>query len=241
MNYALAVFAIGFIILAHELGHLIAAKLAGIPVRVFSVGFGPKLFAMKRGGTEYRLSLVPLGGYVMPDIEDEESFFRFSISRRIALTAGGPAASLLVPFFCFALSDVLRSGPTLASFLIEPLSQTITVFMKTASIIPLLFSHHGELSGIAGIVSQGGRFIGTDGHNLLHFTALMSINLAVLNLLPIPVLDGGKILLYAMEKINRRFTRLHLPLAVAGWAFMLAVMVYATILDVGRLAGGKFL
>lgn len=241
MNYALAVFAIGFIILAHELGHLIAAKLFRIPIRVFSIGFGPKLFAIKKGSTEYRISLVPLGGYVMPDIDDEKEFFNFSIYRRIAMTIGGPAASVVLPFFCFALSDVLRSGPTLANFLIEPFSQTSAVFMKTASVIPLLFSHHGELSGIAGIVSQGGRFIGTDGYNLLHFTAIMSINLAVLNLLPMPVLDGGKILLYAMEKINRRFARLHFPLAVAGWVFMLAVMIYATILDMGRLAGGKLL
>jgi len=241
MSYVLALFAVGFIILAHEFGHFIAAKAVGIPVRTFSIGFGPKLFAIRKGGTEYRLSLVPLGGYVMPDIEDEIAFFQIPVSRRIALAAGGPAASLVLPFFCFALSDALRLGPGLASLLLEPLSQTAAVFLKTASVIPLLFTHHGELSGIAGIVSQGGRFIGTNGHNLLPFTALMSINLAVLNLLPIPVLDGGKILMYAMEKISRRFSRLHYPLAVAGWAFMLAVMIYATILDVGRLTGGKLL
>ncbi|HBL23969.1 MAG TPA: membrane-associated Zn-dependent protease, partial [Deltaproteobacteria bacterium] len=111
MNYVLAVFAIGFIVLAHELGHLIAAKMAGIPIRTFSVGFGPRIFSVRRGGTEYRLSLVPLGGYVMPDIEDENAFFDFSISRRIILSAGGPAASLVLPVFCFALSDMLRLGP----------------------------------------------------------------------------------------------------------------------------------
>lgn len=241
MNYVLAVCSIGFIILAHELGHFIAARIAGIPIRTFSVGFGPKLFGVKRSGTEYRLSLVPLGGYVMPDIDDEKEFLNFPVSKRIILTAGGPAASLLLPFFCFALSDVLRFGPTLTNFLFTPLSQTTAVFMKTAAVIPMLFTHHGELSGIAGIVSQGGRFIGMNGFNLLHFTALMSINLAVLNLLPIPVLDGGKIVMYAMEKISRRLSKLHYPLAIAGWVFMLAVMIYATILDVGRLTGGKLL
>jgi len=241
MNYVLAICSIGFIILAHELGHFIAARIAGIPIRTFSIGFGPKLFSFKKGGTEYRLSLVPLGGYVMPDIDDEKEFFNFSVSKRIVLATGGPVASLLLPFFCFVLSDVLRLGPTLTNFLLEPLSQTATVFMKTASIIPMLLSHHGELTGIAGIVSQGGRFIGMSGFNLLHFTALMSINLAVLNLLPIPVLDGGKIVMYAMEKISGRFVKLHYPLAIAGWVFMLAVMIYATILDVGKLTGGKLL
>lgn len=235
MNYALAVFAIGFIVLAHEAGHLIAAKMAGIPIRTFSVGFGPKLCAVTMGGTEYRLSLIPLGGYVMPDIEDERVFFEFSPLRRIILSAGGPAASLILPLFCFALSDTLRFGPGLESLIVQPLAQTVTAFTKIVSVIPLLFSHHGQLSGVAGIVSQGGRFIGTNIHNLLSFTALMSINLAVLNLLPIPVLDGGKVIMYAMERLSRKVVKLHYPLTVAGWAFMLAVMVYATVLDVGRM------
>jgi len=53
--------------------------------------------------------------------------------------------------------------------------------------------------------------------------------------------DGGKIVMYAMEKISGRFVKLHYPLAIAGWVFMLAVMIYATILDVGKLTGGKLL
>jgi len=235
MNYILAVFAIGFIVLAHEAGHLAAAKIAGVPIRTFSVGFGPRLFGVTMGGTEYRLSLVPLGGYVMPDTEDEKAFFQLAPLRRIILAAGGPAASLALPVLCFALSDALHSGPGLDTLFLQPLAQTGGAFMNIVSVIPLLFSHHGELSGIAGIVSQGGRFIAADGHRLLSFTALMSINLAVLNLLPIPVLDGGKMVMYAMEKLSRKTVRLHYPLTIAGWAFMLAVMIYATVLDVGRM------
>jgi regulator of sigma E protease len=235
MNYMLAVLAVGFIILIHETGHFIAAKLAGIPIRTFSIGFGPRLYALKKGGTEYRLSLIPLGGYVMPDIDDERAFFDLPVFRRVILAAGGPAASMALPFFCLALTDALRLGPGFNSLLLQPLEQTATAFMKIASVIPLLFTHHGELSGIAGIVSQGGRFIGTDGHNLLSFTALMSINLAVLNLLPVPVLDGGKIVMYAMEQLSRKVVRLHYPLVVAGWALMIALMIYATVLDVGRM------
>lgn len=235
MGYVYAVFAVGFVILAHEFGHLLAAKAAGIPIKVFSVGFGPRLFGITRGGTEYRLSLVPLGGYVMPDIEDENAFFDLPVSRRVLLTAGGPAASLVLPLLCFAVAGVLRSGIGIDTILIKPFTQTAAIFWKTASIIPLLFSHHGELSGIAGIVSQGGRYIGSNIVNLLSFAGLMSINLAVLNLLPIPVLDGGKILLYSLETFSRKFVKLHYPLAIAGWVLMLALMVYATVLDVGRL------
>ncbi len=235
MGYVYAVFAVGFVILAHEFGHLVAAKLTGISVRVFSVGFGPRLFGMTRGGTEYRFSLVPLGGYVMPDIEDENAFFDLPILSRVMLAAGGPAASLVLPLFCFAFAGVLRSGFGIDTVVINPFARTAEIFWRTASIMPLLFSHHGELSGIAGVVSQGGRYIGSSIENLLSFAGFVSINLAVLNLLPIPVLDGGKIVLYSLEKLNRKFVKLHYPLAVAGWVFMAAVMIYATILDVGRI------
>ncbi|MCZ6451908.1 MAG: site-2 protease family protein, partial [Deltaproteobacteria bacterium] len=51
-------------IFIHELGHHIAAKLLGIRVDVFSLGFGRRLFGFKRGDTDYRVSLLPLGGYV---------------------------------------------------------------------------------------------------------------------------------------------------------------------------------
>src|SRR5262247_4808912 len=51
-------------IVIHEFGHFIVAKLLGIAVETFSVGFGPKLFGFKIGETDYRLSAIPLGGYV---------------------------------------------------------------------------------------------------------------------------------------------------------------------------------
>src|ERR1041385_5357885 len=51
-------------IVVHEFGHFIVAKLFGIRVDVFSVGFGKRLFGVKKGDTDYRLSLIPLGGYV---------------------------------------------------------------------------------------------------------------------------------------------------------------------------------
>ena len=55
---------LGILIFVHELGHFLAAKRYGIGVPVFSLGFGPRLFGFKRGGTDYRVALIPLGGYV---------------------------------------------------------------------------------------------------------------------------------------------------------------------------------
>src|SRR5437763_14106218 len=55
---------LGILILVHEWGHFIAARLFGVRVDVFSIGFGPRLFGWKRGATDYRVSALPLGGYV---------------------------------------------------------------------------------------------------------------------------------------------------------------------------------
>src|SRR5256884_8297125 len=58
------VLVLGIMILVHELGHFAVARLFGVRVDVFSIGFGPRLFGWKRGATDYRISAFPLGGYV---------------------------------------------------------------------------------------------------------------------------------------------------------------------------------
>jgi len=63
-NIAVALLVLGVIIVIHELGHFLVAKLFKIKVETFSVGFGPRLFGFRRGETDYRISALPLGGYV---------------------------------------------------------------------------------------------------------------------------------------------------------------------------------
>jgi len=68
---AIALFALGFSIFIHELGHFIAAKKRGLVADRFSIGFGPRLFGWRRNGTDFRISLLPLGGYVsLPQLAD---------------------------------------------------------------------------------------------------------------------------------------------------------------------------
>ncbi len=90
---------LGVLIFIHELGHFVVAKMAGVGVETFSLGFGPKLLSIKRGETEYRIALLPLGGYVkmmgespdeeVPDEFRDKSFTHKPIGSRIAIVCAG--------------------------------------------------------------------------------------------------------------------------------------------------------
>src|ERR1700678_835593 len=100
---------LGIMIFVHEWGHFMAAKLAGVRVDVFSFGFGPRLFGVKRGDTDYRLSALPFGGYVRmagdnPIEERTGADYEF-LSKprwvRVLIACAGPAMNLLLAFVIF--------------------------------------------------------------------------------------------------------------------------------------------
>jgi regulator of sigma E protease len=98
------------VVVVHEAGHFVVGKLAGIRVDEFSVGFGPKLFARKRGDTTYALRLIPAGGFVRmagmlglqgePDA-GERNFYRASIPKRLATIAAGIVFNFIFAGLCF--------------------------------------------------------------------------------------------------------------------------------------------
>jgi regulator of sigma E protease len=105
-----AVLVLGVMILVHEFGHFAAAKLLGVRVEVFSIGFGKRLFGFRRGDTDYRISALPLGGYVkmtgVNAIEMEEErpagagardageFLHHPRWQRLIIAVAGPAANV---------------------------------------------------------------------------------------------------------------------------------------------------
>lgn len=235
MNYLAVLFILGMLILFHELGHFLAAKAAGIPVERFSIGFGPALLKKRVGMTEYRLSLFPLGGYILPAVRDQNEYFLIRIRKRMIFSLGGPAANLVVVLLLYALLNIIQSGFTAYSVLIEPFRQTAELMQKIILALSNLFTTQDSIMGIAGIMHQGGRYIGGNGTNAIKLALVLSANLAVINMLPLPAFDGGKIAFCFIEKISIRLRAAYLPITVIGWLLIIGLMVYATVLDVGRM------
>src|SRR5919198_3962592 len=111
------IFILGAAVILHEFGHFLVAKLFKIRVETFSVGFGPRLFGKKWGHTDYRVSAIPLGGYVKlggdesnapiegqgaPDIPAQERFDLRPRWQRISVAVAGPIMNILtalaIPF-----------------------------------------------------------------------------------------------------------------------------------------------
>ncbi len=97
MPYVAVTFVVGLLIAIHELGHLLVAKLCKIPIAEFSIGFGPKLVGRRYGDTTYWLSAIPLGGYVLPGV-DEEEFRAYPAVHRVLFALGGPVANVAAAF-----------------------------------------------------------------------------------------------------------------------------------------------
>jgi regulator of sigma E protease len=97
---------LGIMVLVHEFGHFAVAKLCGVHVETFSIGFGPRLFGWRRGDTDYRLSLLPLGGYVKMSGDvpgetptgDPGEFNGHPRWQRVLIALAGPAANFLLSF-----------------------------------------------------------------------------------------------------------------------------------------------
>jgi regulator of sigma E protease len=110
--------------------------------------------------------------------------------------------------------------------------------LQIGTAIPLLFSQPEHLSGIVGIVAAGGAHVGLSVVKLLQFSVLLNVNLAVFNLLPILPLDGGKIMMGLLRRIYQPLRRLEVPLTVGGWVLLAGLTLYATALDLARVAHG---
>lgn len=121
---------LAILIVFHEFGHYLVARLLGVRVLVFSLGFGPKLFSIKKGHTEYCLSLIPLGGYVrmfgesdQEELLDEEkgySFWYQPVWKKSLIAVAGPVFNFILPvviFFGLAVGNEQVYAPVIGTLL----------------------------------------------------------------------------------------------------------------------------
>ena len=110
------IFLLGFLILIHELGHFIVAKLCKVKVNEFAIGFGPLIWKKQGKETKYAIRLLPLGGFVSMEGEEERSedarsFSKASIPRRIAICAAGATVNIIFGLMVYFILIVSTVGP----------------------------------------------------------------------------------------------------------------------------------
>jgi regulator of sigma E protease len=357
-------FVLTIVVFFHELGHFLMARLCGIKVLVFSIGFGPEIAGFNdRYGTRWKISAVPLGGYVkffgddnaasvpdqaaaasMSNADRKDSFMFQPVRSRAAVVAAGPIANFVLAIAIFAaifmtvgkqttsarvdtvqpasaaeaagfkpgdlvtaingekidsFSDMQRivsisAGETLS---IDVDRGGAPVTLKATPQLKELKDNFGNVHrlGVLGISRSmspgdiktekagplravvmgaqetwfvvdrtlayiGGVFVGREAADqlggpiriaqvsgqvatagftaLIHLTAVLSVSIGLLNLFPIPLLDGGHLLFYAIETIRGR------PLSERaqevgfriGLAVVVMLMIFATFNDILRLA-----
>jgi len=349
VNIIYGIIALSLLILVHELGHFIVARLANVKVLAFSLGFGKKLLTFRKGETEYALSLVPLGGYVKllgESLEDEiaeEDIPRSYVHKppwiKMLIAFTGPLFNIVFALVLFYLvfvsgysvlstkvgevdkglpaysagitaGDIIESvggkpvrefddlldvmakapsgpltfaikrgeqtlnltitpkemeaknlfGETItrkiigvrpSSELIKKKEGVIGAFSKAAyqtwylskvTVLGLAKLIQGSISpkNIGGpilILQAAGKQAKEGTTNLIYFVGLISINLGVVNLLPIPILDGGHIMFHLVEIITRRrlSTRAMDIAQKIGLAIIIVIMVFAFYNDLDRI------
>ena len=149
-----AVFALGLMVTIHELGHFIAARFFGVRVDVFSFGMGPRIVGFKRGVTDYRISILPIGGYVRMAGENpgdertgaDDEFMSKPRWQRAVIALAGPIMNL---GFAVIITAALLMGPT----------QEPAYFEKPVDVV---YVHPGSPADKAGIQS-GDRIVNING------------------------------------------------------------------------------
>src|SRR5436305_10023493 len=98
---------LGVLVVVHEMGHFVSARLLGIKVEEFGIGFPPRIFAVRRNGIDYSLNWLPIGGFVKilgenGDSDDPASFGRAPAWKRIIVLAAGSFMNVLLAFIIFS-------------------------------------------------------------------------------------------------------------------------------------------
>lgn len=161
---------LGLLVFVHELGHFWAAKRSGVPVHEFAFGFRPKLFSWKRGETTYAINLLPFGGYVRLEGEDEDSgkkgsFVKQPIRVRAFVLVAGVAMNFLLAWVLLTGAYALGSFPLTNTFAEHP-GLNVDREVAIAHVISGSPAEKGGLQEGDTIVSVNGELV-TGGRSLI--------------------------------------------------------------------------
>lgn len=231
------VFLLGFLVFIHEGGHFIVARLCKVKVNEFAIGFGPTIWKKQGKVTKYAIRLIPLGGFVQMEGEEERSkeegsFSEASILKRIAIVMAGGLVNILFALIMFWILSVIALGfkdsfINLGFFIRETAKNIIGLFSGKATVNDMV----GPV-GISSVVSH------TSG--LFDFTYIMtilSLSLGVTNLLPFPPLDGGKVVLLIIEGIIKKplNEKFEVAIQTIGFILLLSLSLFVTYNDIVKL------
>ncbi|MFJ7855517.1 site-2 protease family protein [Peribacillus frigoritolerans] len=192
------IFIVFLIITLHEMGHFLAAKAFKVPVSVFSVGVGPKLFLFNWKNTTFIYKMIPLMGYVKPNIAVEE---KLPLLFQCIFYLAGIFVNIVCFFIGLTIYFVQQGQSIIGSFEI--------VYYKFIEVIPKFFSIIANLK-FSDVVTPEHDIENSIGVYIsmadlaqefwIGF-AVINIMLALFNMLPIPVLDGGRVVLVVLTSI----------------------------------------
>lgn len=238
------------LLVVHEFGHFILAKKFGVKVEEFGVGYPPRLLSKRIGETLYSLNLLPFGAFVkitgeQGSVEDPRSFAKKPIWQRALIIFGGAlsfwalAAVLLSIVAALSMEGItwyeapvrgLMATGELTYLIVKGLSMALINVFRGLPTGAQLMGPVGVFSLFTEASKQGLIYF-------LYFISVISLHLAVINLLPIPALDGGKLLFLAIEKIKGSPVNEKVEQRVTGFFFaiLLILMAWLTIRDIIKI------
>ena len=243
-------FLLGFLILIHEGGHFIVAKLCKVKVKEFAIGFGKTIWEKQGKETKYAIRLIPLGGFVSMEGEDEESdaegsFSKASLGKRMAIVVAGATVNIIfgiiVYFILISTVGIQFADPakdTVLNRLYYGAKGTGDFIVSIFESIKILFTGGLQADQMVGIVGISEVVVKTSGiANYIYLLAVISVSLGVTNLLPIPALDGGKLLILFIELVRGKPMKLETEakIQLIGFSILIALSLFVTYNDIVRI------
>ena len=195
---------INLIILIHEMGHFLFAKLFDIPTPYFSLGFGPAIIAYPIGQTTFILSLLPFGGYVEMD---SQALAQLSYIPQMLIISAGILFNLIFAYIILVYYTIRNQNSSTEPQPGNERSSVKATFQNMRSAISNIIKNNrtdgqNGIIGPIGIVALIGKSLAFNPQQYWFILAILSLNVGLFNILPLPFFDGGQALIFTIEAIT---------------------------------------